>query len=169
MHTSRTIAEKLERIEHPLAYLKFVANQKSFAFILFYFYFLLNVEIWVLIELTISIALMTGFLMVLKLKVKRKRPKQKEREEHIFDQYSFPSGHSARIGAIFAFAMVFQQNFIAFVVIGIWGVLVCIERVVSKQHYLLDVIAGIFIGLTFSLLLIPIMNIFVVKILLTIH
>ena len=167
IRTSHTIAEKLKRTKQFLAYLKTVANQKSFVVILLYFYFLLNVKILVLIELTISISLLTGFLMILKLKVKRIRPKQKEREEHIFDQYSFPSGHAARIGVILAFALLFHQNFVALVVICVWGILVCIERVVSRHHYLLDVIAGIIIGLTISFLLIPLINNFVIRVLLT--
>jgi len=59
---------------------------------------------------------------------------------------SFPSGHSATaFGMFFCFALVVKQNWLKFLMLII-AILVAYSRVYLSQHFLIDIMAGSFIG-----------------------
>ena len=68
------------------------------------------------------------------------------------DPHSFPSGHSARGGAMGMIAILMGP--IGFgLIMGIWGVSVATSRVLMAVHYFSDVLIGFALGCCISLLL----------------
>lgn len=68
---------------------------------------------------------------------------------------SFPSGHSATaFGFFLCFAVVFKEKWIKIAMFFI-ACLVAYSRVYLSQHYLMDIMAGSFIGVTTATLLYP--------------
>ena len=61
------------------------------------------------------------------------------------DIYSFPSGHASRAVALAAHFSCSPPVRLGWTS---WALLVCLSRVVSGRHYLLDVLAGVAAGLT---------------------
>jgi undecaprenyl-diphosphatase len=63
---------------------------------------------------------------------------------------SFPSGHSASVFALATvFSVYFKKNYISLVLISI---LVCYSRIYLAHHFLVDVLAGMILGLLFGTL-----------------
>jgi presqualene diphosphate phosphatase len=70
------------------------------------------------------------------------------------DQFSFPSGHASRAAMLVGiFLYVNPVPILLYPPILAWATSVCLSRVISEKHYLLDVISGIGIGLVECLLL----------------
>lgn len=63
------------------------------------------------------------------------------------DKYSFPSGHASR-AALIAFTLIYLDpvSFIFYPPLLAWVVSVAVSRVLLERHYILDVFAGIGIG-----------------------
>ena len=61
---------------------------------------------------------------------------------------SFPSGHTTSIFALMTiFALVYQQSKLVSVAFFLCAILVAFSRIYLSQHFLIDVVAGSFIGL----------------------
>ncbi|KAK9792681.1 hypothetical protein WJX73_009700 [Symbiochloris irregularis] len=65
------------------------------------------------------------------------------------DQYSFPSGHAARVSALAAFAYVCcaHQSWGLVIAAAAWAVTVAVSRAAMGRHYLGDITAGLLLGL----------------------
>lgn len=79
---------------------------------------------------------------------------------HIVDQFSFPSGHATRAGFLTSFVWHTQAHHSnglhpwlacpAFTVAAIlWGVAICLSRVMLGRHHVLDVLFGFILGVTY--------------------
>jgi len=61
---------------------------------------------------------------------------------------SFPSGHTTSIFALMTiFALVYQQSKLVSIAFFLCAILVAFSRIYLSQHFLIDVVAGSFIGL----------------------
>ena len=61
---------------------------------------------------------------------------------------SFPSGHTTSIFALMTiFALIFQQSRLVSIAFFLCAILVAFSRIYLSQHFLIDVVAGSFIGL----------------------
>ncbi len=146
-NVSAKISTVLAPVSGILKQIKRTANQSSYWLVILFLWFVARMEFFTLIYLTGSIVVVTGLLMLLKLKVKRERPKAKKQTSHIFDSYSFPSGHATRVTLITVFAAFSGVNLLAVIFLAFWSFMVCVERVVSEEHFLTDVVGGSIIGL----------------------
>ncbi len=146
-HVSKKIHETWGMLgKHPFVMaMRFIGDQKGYP-IVFLFSLIVGLSLLQSVLLTINLVVLTIFMMVLKLKVRRQRPIQKQENLHIFDEFSFPSGHAGRIGTILTYFVVFHGNPILMVLAIVWGFIVCLQRVASGEHYLMDVIVGLFLG-----------------------
>jgi membrane-associated phospholipid phosphatase len=63
---------------------------------------------------------------------------------------SFPSGHSTTAFAIFAMLSFFSSKYMVKVLLFVLAVLVAFTRIYLLQHFLVDTLAGAFIGTTIS-------------------
>lgn len=99
--------------------------------------------------LLITVAVTALLTAVAKGIFKRERPVAKW--AIATDVYSFPSGHSARAGAV-AITLAFAFPPYAIVLI-FWSVFVALARVMLSKHYMIDVIGGLLFGILIGLLL----------------
>lgn len=102
--------------------------------------------------LWIDIAL-TG---ILKATFRRKRPIYNHVGDFLVvvavDQYSFPSGHAARVSCLAMLAWIcWRWQYAA--AAAAWAVTVAISRAIMGRHYLGDVIAGLLLGFASAALL----------------
>lgn len=81
----------------------------------------------------------------LKFAVRRRRPTGQRGTLYLeLDAHSFPSGHAARAaGLAVALGALIPQWAVG---LGIWAALVSLARVGLGIHYVLDVLAGAFVG-----------------------
>ncbi|XP_061389573.1 polyisoprenoid diphosphate/phosphate phosphohydrolase PLPP6 [Musca vetustissima] len=64
------------------------------------------------------------------------------------DKFSFPSGHASR--AVFValfFILLSPISVIWWMPLMAWCCAVCLSRIIIQRHYILDVVAGMFVGL----------------------
>lgn len=93
------------------------------------------------------------FVAVLKATVRRRRPTEDPYSLGP-DKYSFPSGHASRAVFILCFfTMLHPITIFVWPSIGAWCVSVCLSRLILYRHHILDVLAGIFLGLFEALFL----------------
>ncbi len=69
---------------------------------------------------------------------------------HIFEEFSYPSGHAAR--AVFLALLAFNKNVRVMAGLGIYVGLVVVSRLYLGHHWLSDVAGGAFLGSGFGLL-----------------
>lgn len=80
------------------------------------------------------------------------------------DQFSFPSGHATRAVSVAAFAVyvatarkgsvpVWMESLPFLTVVVFWGVAVAASRVALGRHHVLDVFAGIFVGIAYLMVI----------------
>ncbi|HQP07578.1 MAG TPA: phosphatase PAP2 family protein [Anaerolineaceae bacterium] len=97
--------------------------------------------------LAIGIAVQIVIIFAIKFTVRRSRP---EGQWGAFyrntDPHSFPSGHAARAGLLLAMAVGLGPAWFA-LVITVWAPIMSLARVVMGVHYLVDVVAGLLIGI----------------------
>lgn len=94
---------------------------------------------------------------VIKAITRRRRPMKNESDMFLTigpDHYSFPSGHSSRAGFVASFfashlALPAWFTFNLY----LWSAAVCVSRVLLRRHHVLDVLAGIVLGLFETLFL----------------
>ncbi|EPS74068.1 hypothetical protein M569_00687, partial [Genlisea aurea] len=74
------------------------------------------------------------------------------------DHWSFPSGHSSRVSFIATYCILFSNRFLEswiserllfllLSVVGVWAVLTSVSRVLLGRHFVMDVVAGMCIGI----------------------
>ncbi len=104
--------------------------------------------------LAIGIVVQIVVIFAIKFTVRRSRP---EGEWGAFyrntDPHSFPSGHAARAGLLAAMALGLGPAWFALVLV-IWAPVMSLARVVMGVHYLVDIVAGLLIGLLIGWLVI---------------
>lgn len=86
---------------------------------------------------------------IVKALVRRRRPVPMNKLLEVGpDKYSFPSGHASR-AALIAFILMYQDpvSIIFFPPLLAWVTSVSVSRVLAQRHYILDVLAGIGLGL----------------------
>lgn len=91
------------------------------------------------------------FVAVIKAATRRRRPAENAEGGMMMlgpDKFSFPSGHASRAVFLACFfihlwpvSMVFYGPLVA------WATAVCISRVLLRRHHVLDVGAGVLLGL----------------------
>lgn len=88
-------------------------------------------------------------IAVIKAFVRRRRPVPMNKLQAIGpDKYSFPSGHASR-AVLIAFILMYLDpvSIIFYPPLLAWITSVSISRVIVERHYILDVLAGIGIGI----------------------
>ncbi len=106
-------------------------------------------------SLAISFAVGVGVtalaVLLVKLAVRRPRPEgdwgQLYRKT---DPHSFPSGHAARACMLAVVALGLGPPWLG-ILLTFWALLVGLSRVILGVHYLLDVLAGAFLGVVIGL------------------
>ncbi|VDM60746.1 unnamed protein product [Angiostrongylus costaricensis] len=98
----------------------------------------------------LNIGLLTDLCVVgvIKLTVQRRRPiyniDDQVLEAPLFDEFSFPSGHSARAAMLATICRAFLPKYR--VAVGGIAVLVAVSRVAMGRHYCSDVMGGVALG-----------------------
>ncbi|XP_033222643.1 phospholipid phosphatase 6-like, partial [Belonocnema kinseyi] len=92
---------------------------------------------------------------IIKAVVRRRRPTP---NTDIFgvgpDKFSFPSGHASRATYIvYFFLNLWPVNFVFIPPLLAWAVCICLSRILMRRHYLLDVTAGILLGIVNGMLI----------------
>lgn len=72
------------------------------------------------------------------------------------DSYAFPSGHATGIATLVTY--IFDKNVEIGIIALCFGALVVASRVMSHVHDIVDVIGGIVLGVSITLLLIPVIE-----------
>jgi undecaprenyl-diphosphatase len=102
-----------------------------------------------------AVGLVAAEIAVVVVKTVFKRPRPAGRDGRIYrryDPYSLPSGHAAR-AAMLAILSGALSPLPVFIVIMAWAPVMLVSRIAIGIHYVLDVVAGIAlgIGLTYAL------------------
>ena len=64
------------------------------------------------------------------------------------DEYAFPSGHASRaVAIILMYSMMFNMSSSALSLWIGWAIAVCVSRVLLGRHHVIDVLAGIIMGM----------------------
>jgi undecaprenyl-diphosphatase len=103
---------------------------------------------WKVRALTCAVGLvvMEAAVIVLKVIVRRRRPPgDLGRIYRRTDPYSFPSGHAARAAMLCILAASLGPA-TAFSAIAFWSPIMVFSRIAIGIHYVLDVVAGVFLG-----------------------
>ncbi|KAL4707635.1 hypothetical protein ACJJTC_006985 [Scirpophaga incertulas] len=100
------------------------------------------------VNMLIALILDIVVIAVLKALVRRRRPVPMNKLLEMGpDKYSFPSGHASRAAMItFILLVIDPVFFLLYPPILAWCVSVSISRILSERHYILDVVAGLAIG-----------------------
>jgi presqualene diphosphate phosphatase len=91
------------------------------------------------------------FVAVIKATTRRRRPADSAEGGMMMlgpDKFSFPSGHASR--AVFLacfFIHLWPVSVFFFAPLVAWATAVCISRVLLRRHHVLDVLAGVLLGL----------------------
>ncbi len=97
--------------------------------------------------LILAIVLLAAVVMVIKLFVRRRRPAGEWGAIYRnTDPHSFPSGHAARAAMLALFSAALGPLWLAALMV-IWALSVSLSRVLTGMHYLLDILAGMLLGL----------------------
>ena len=94
---------------------------------------------------------------IIKAYVRRRRPKANVKDafaEMGPDVFSFPSGHASRaVFVAYFFINLYPAHFIFVPPILAWAVALCLGRILMGRHHILDVMAGVLLGLFEGILL----------------
>ncbi|XP_059477570.1 polyisoprenoid diphosphate/phosphate phosphohydrolase PLPP6 [Neocloeon triangulifer] len=110
------------------------------------------------INLLLGLILDIVLVAVIKSATRRRRPAANPNEGSVMmigpDKFSFPSGHASRVVFLACFFIhLWPLSIIFYPPLVAWATAVSISRVLMRRHHLLDVGAGIFLGLTEALLM----------------
>ncbi|XP_012529229.1 phospholipid phosphatase 6 [Monomorium pharaonis] len=122
------------------------------------------VLIWVLsskslyqmqVNLLIGLLLDIVFVSVLKAITRRRRPNTNDDPFSIGpDKYSFPSGHASRAAfLVYFFLHLWPVPLICAPPLLAWSFSVCMSRMLMRRHHLLDVFAGVLLGILEGLII----------------
>lgn len=103
-------------------------------------------------NLLLALLLDIVVVAVIKAFTRRRRPSYNVDDQYatvkLVDKFSFPSGHSTRAVMLATlFTLVAPINIILWLPLVGWAGAVCVSRVLLGRHHLLDVLAGVPIGL----------------------
>jgi len=95
---------------------------------------------------------------IIKSATRRRRPAASTNEGSLLlvgpDKFSFPSGHASRVVFLVCFFMhLWPLSIIFYPPLVAWATAVSISRVLMRRHHLLDVGAGVLLGLVEGLLM----------------
>lgn len=91
-------------------------------------------------------------VIILKFSIRRPRPEGEWGQIYrITDPHSFPSGHAARSAALAVLGLATGPTWFG-ILLALWAPWVGLSRVALGVHYLLDVVAGWFIGIIMGLM-----------------
>ncbi|HHY88662.1 MAG TPA: phosphatase PAP2 family protein [Chloroflexi bacterium] len=100
--------------------------------------------------MAVGVFALAVLVMLIKFTVKRARPDGDWGAVYRqTDPHSFPSGHAARAFLLLILAWALGPSWLA-VALTLWAPLVALSRVVTRMHYLSDVLAGALLGVVFS-------------------
>lgn len=105
------------------------------------------------INMFLALILDCLFVAIIKAFVRRRRPSV---DPYAMgpDVYSFPSGHASRSTMILCFfTLLYQLPIIFWPPIFAWVASICMSRLLLYRHHILDVVAGIFLGLVEAFLM----------------
>ncbi|GJQ71153.1 hypothetical protein Trydic_g1054 [Trypoxylus dichotomus] len=109
------------------------------------------------INMLLGLILDIMFVALIKAYVRRKRPKANVKDaigEMGPDVFSFPSGHASRATFVaYFFINLFPLHFLFYPTLLAWATSICISRVLMNRHHILDVLAGVGLGLMEGVLL----------------
>jgi len=113
-----------------------------------------SIFINILLGLIIDIVIVA----VTKAFTRRRRPAYNVDDQHAtfksVDKFSFPSGHATRaIMLAVLFTFLSPLPFLLWLPVIVWSLAVSVSRVVLGRHHILDVVAGVVIGLVQSVVL----------------
>ena len=115
--------------------------------------YLLGSPEWRVRVILLLLADLLTFLVVqtLKFLIRRSRPVGEWGQMYRrMDPFSFPSGHSARGGAMATMGIIAGPPWFA-VLLAVWGVMVAFSRILLGVHYVSDAMGGFALGVTLSL------------------
>lgn len=105
------------------------------------------------INMILGLLLDIIFVAVLKAIIRRRRPTEDPYSLGP-DKYSFPSGHASRsVFIVCFFTMLHPVTILVWPSLIAWCFSVCLSRLILSRHHILDVVAGIFLGLFETLVL----------------
>jgi len=112
----------------------------------------------IFINLLLGLIIDIVIVAVTKAFTRRRRPAYNIDDQHAtfksVDKFSFPSGHATRavMLAVF-FSFLSPLPLLLWVPVILWSLAVSVSRVVLGRHHILDVVAGIMIGLVEAVIL----------------
>lgn len=102
--------------------------------------------------LGVGLVFMAIAVIILKFSIRRPRPEGEWGQIYrITDPHSFPSGHAARSAALAVLGLATGPTWFG-ILLALWAPWVGLSRVALGVHYLLDVVAGWFIGIIMGLM-----------------
>lgn len=101
------------------------------------------------VNLLLGLILDILFTAVLKALVRRRRPLKTDDKFCIGpDKFSFPSGHASRVTfLVYFFLYLWPISTIWIPSLLAWCVSVCLSRLLMRRHHILDILAGIVLGI----------------------
>jgi len=139
--TFRTHLKSLEISCHGIPWLMFALGG---------IYLSISPELFV--NLLIGLVLDIVVVAVLKAFTRRRRPAYNVDDQHatlkMVDKFSFPSGHATRAVLVSVLlTMLWPLPLILRPFLFVWAVAVSVSRVLLGRHHIVDVVAGVFVGL----------------------
>jgi undecaprenyl-diphosphatase len=104
----------------------------------------------------VGIVILAGLVLAIKFTVRRQRPAGEWGAIYRnTDPHSFPSGHAARVILLAVLGLGLGPLWFGLLLL-VWAPLVSIARVMTGLHYLLDILAGMILGLLAGLAMLAI-------------
>lgn len=105
------------------------------------------------VNMLIALILDIIVIAVIKAVVRRRRPIPMSKTTAIGpDKYSFPSGHASRAVLVAFILMIINPvSLFLYPTLFAWTLAVCLSRVLMERHYILDVLAGVGLGVVEAL------------------
>ncbi|XP_043286234.1 phospholipid phosphatase 6 [Venturia canescens] len=114
--------------------------------------------IWILnkrdlyqMQVNLMLALVLDILVIAVLKATTRRRRPRENTDPLCmgpDKYSFPSGHASRSAMIVYFFFNLWPVSVVFIPpLLAWTTSICLSRLLMRRHHLLDVAAGVIVGI----------------------
>ena len=109
-------------------------------------------------NLLLALLLDIAVVAVIKAFTRRRRPAYNVDDQYatvnMVDKFSFPSGHSTRaVMLVSILVLVSPVTMLLWPVLIVWSGAVCVSRVLLGRHHILDVVAGVVIGVVQALVM----------------
>jgi len=136
-----------------LADLTFFGGLVFYTFLIFLFLSIKNYNL----SIKLFIGLFSAYVIVIFIRLiyHKERPKKQNYSNFIekIDSSSFPSLHALRISIIFFLVFNSYQNILIFLLFFGLLLVVSFSRYFLKKHFIIDILAGLFIGFLIFLLI----------------